>query len=247
MFRSRVKKYARRKRTVRRPRARWVPKRKYRVKRRSAVRRSLPDYTRVAFRYSNFITAQNLSQTPNSPCQRWRLNSLYDPNYDALTAGQHQPYGYDQYCTFFQKYRVHAVRVRMEWYNPTDVGGLQQDIFCTMWPGVDGSTTLPGTNLNILGEATKAKLRVLSRKAGSAKRAVLKGFYKPYRLLGISKKEYNTNQNFEAFNNVNPYSTPILNAIAYNPANWSDTSKVDIRINFVFYASMFRKKIVDMS
>lgn len=218
-------------------------------RRKSAVRKTLPDYTRVAMRYQNYIPGFTLNSSPVSTRQ-WRMNSMYDPNYTVTNPGQHQPYGFDQYNIFFQKYRVHAIRVRMEFLNPTPdtSGGVADlDLVCSMWPAPDTSTNLPGANMNILGEVAKAKNRVLSRKTGMAKRAVLKGYYKIHRLLGVSKKEYNTNANFEAFNGTNPVSTPLLNVLCHNPANALDNATYDLRINFVFYASMFRKRIPDMS
>lgn len=219
-------------------------------RRQSAVRRTLPDYTRVALRYQNIIEEFSLNSTPNTSRQ-WRLNSMYDPNYTVTNPGQHQPYGYDQLMVFFQKYRVHATKVKFTFYNPTNDGSLDAmvdaDLMTAIWPSPDSSTTLPGSNMNILGEVAKAKRGVLSRKAGTAKKSILSGYYKMHKLMGVSKREYNTDQNFEAFWTQNPTSTPLLNVVCYNPRNLSDDGKFDLKINMTFYATLFRKKIPDMS
>ena len=216
----------------------------------SAVRRTLPDFTMVALKYQNIIPGFTLNSLPQTTRQ-WRLNSLYDPNYTVTNPGQHQPYGYDQYAVFFQKYRVFSTKVRFEFMNPTN-GASQgaipdRDLMVAMWPGPDPTTSLPGSNMNIIGEAAKATHKVLSRKNGSSKRQVLTGFYRMNKLLGVSKKEYNTDQNFEAFSGNNPATTPLLNVLAYNPHNTSDTGTYDLKINLTYYASMFRKRMPDMS
>lgn len=228
-----------------------MPSNMRRPKRRQlAVRRTLPDYTRVALKYQNIIAEFSLNSAPTTTRQ-WRLNSLYDPNYTLTNPGQHQPYGYDQLMVFFQKYRVHATKCKFTFYNPTPDSSLDAlfdaDLVASIWPSPDSSTTLPGTNLNILGEVNKAKTATLSRKSGTAKKCILTGYYPINKLLGVTKQEYNTDQNFEAFWTQNPTTTPLVNVICYNPRNSSDTGKYDLKINFTFYASLFRKKIPDMS
>lgn len=242
--------YARRRRPSYTKRKR-MPSAMRRTKRRqSAVRRTLPDYTRVALRYQNIIEEFTLNSTPNT-MRQWRLNSMYDPNYTITNPGQHQPYGYDQLMTFFQKYRVHATKVRFTFFNPTDdtsQGAMADaDLMTAIWPSPDSSTSLPGTNMNILDEVAKARRGILSRKVGTSQRSVLSGYFKMHKLMGVSKKEYNTDQNFEAFWTQNPTSTPLMNIICYNPRNLSDTGTFDLKINMTFYATLFRKKIPDMS
>lgn len=219
-------------------------------RRQSAVRRTLPDYTRVALKYQNFIEEFALNSTPDTTRQ-WRLNSMYDPNYTVTNPGQHQPYGYDQLMVFFQKYRVHATKVKFTFFNPTDdtsQGAMPDaDLITAIWPSPDSSTSLPGSNMNILGEVGKPKQGILSRKVGTSQRSVLSAYYKMHRLMGVSKREYNTDQNFEAFWTQNPASTPLVNIICYNPKHISDTGTFDLKINITFYATLFRKKIPDMS
>ena len=98
-----------------------------------------------------------------------------------------------------------------------------------------------------IGEDAKAKHKVLNRKAGQPKRQWLSGYWKIHKLVGVSKKEYNTDQNFEAFTGVNPQTTPLMNIMVYNPFNSSDTATYDLKLNFTYYASMFRKRIPGMS
>ena len=254
MFRKRTRSYTKRRTPYakrRRPANSRVrqPVRKPR-RRMSSIRRTLPDYTMVAFKYQNMIHNLTLNGVPTTTRQ-WRLNSLYDPNYTVTNPGQHQPYGFDQYAVFFQKYRVFATKVTFEFMNPsydTSTGAVPDlDLFCAMWPAPDPSTQLPGSNMNIIGEVAKAKHKLFSRKTGTSKRQVLSAFYRMHTLLGITKKEYNTDVAFEAFNGLNPLTTPLLNILCYNPFNISDNGTYDLKVNFTYYASMFRKKIPEMS
>lgn len=239
--------YAKRRRSSYRRVRRAVRKPRRRV---SSVRRTLPDYTIVAFKYQNMIQGFALNNVPQTTRQ-WRMNSLYDPNNTVTNPGQHQPYGYDQYAAFFQKYRVFGVKMTFHFFNPTEdlsAGAIgDRDLYCAMWPSPDPTTDLPGSNMNIIGEVAKAKHRVLNRKTGQPKRQTLSGYWKIHKLLGVSKKEYNTDQNFEAFVGVNPQTTPLMNVMVYNPFNASDTGTYDLKLNFTYYASMFRKRIPTMS
>ena len=192
MFRKRSRSYSRR-RTPYVKRRRYASKRVRRVVRRprrrmSSVRRTLPDYTVVAFKYQNMIQGFALSSVPQTTRQ-WRMNSLYDPNNTVTNPGQHQPYGYDQYSVFFQKFRVFSVKMRFEFFNPTwdlSQGAIQdRDLYCAMWPSPDPTTELPGSNLNIIGEVAKAKHKALNRKDGQPKRQVLSGYWKMHKLLGV--------------------------------------------------------------
>lgn len=231
--------YRRVRRTVRKPR-----------NRKSSVRRTLPDYTVVAFKYQNMIKEFTLNGVPQTTRQ-WRMNSLYDPNATLTNPGQHQPYGYDQYSVFFQKYRVFGVKMTFHFFNPTldtSTGAVaDRDLYCAIWPSPDATTPLPGTNMNIIGEVAKGKQKVFNRKDGIPMRQTLTGYWAMNKLLGVSKKEYNTDQNFEAFVGQNPMTTPYMNVMVYNPFNTSDTARYDLKLNFTYYASMFRKRIPDMS
>ena len=82
--------YAKRRRQTSNRLRRAVRKPKRRV---SSVRRTLPDYTVVALKYQNVITGFGFNDVPQTQRQ-WRLNSLFDPNYTATNAGQHQPFGF---------------------------------------------------------------------------------------------------------------------------------------------------------
>lgn len=67
------------------------------------TRGPIPKRTVIKLKYFEGITFANGGTTFD---YQFRLNSIYDPNY---TGTGHQPYGYDQYNTFYNRYRVHRV------------------------------------------------------------------------------------------------------------------------------------------
>lgn len=67
---------------------------------------------RTTLKYSETIQRTGLSTYDYV----FRLNSLFDPN---LTGGGHQPKGFDQLVTLYQRYRVYRARYHVWFYNTT--------------------------------------------------------------------------------------------------------------------------------
>ena len=104
-------------------------RRKYRGRRgKSAVRRCLPDYTTVALKWTQTFTT-SITTYPGTG-YFFNLNSLHDVN---ASGGTGQPFGYDQYSAFFQKYRVFGVKYNATFYNPSSLNS--NDLMCTIWCG----------------------------------------------------------------------------------------------------------------
>lgn len=86
---------------------------------RTTIREIVPDSVMVQLPYTD-----SYQRTPGTPTDvlAFRLNSLYDPD---VTFTGHQPYGFDQWATFYQKYRVWKVDIEC-WVNSS--GGGNQGV-----------------------------------------------------------------------------------------------------------------------
>jgi hypothetical protein len=234
MLASRYRKRASRKRSMRRGK--------------SAVRRSLPDYTTVALKWTQtFITS--ITGTPSNGYM-FNLNSIHDLN---ASGGTGQPFGYDQYSAFFQKYRVFAVKYKADFYNPIiTTANNTNDLLCTCWCGPSGS--LPaGTDNNILKQLPGAYSRTMSLKSGSSRRITLKGFKMMYKLQGVSKAEYNTDVTYEAFieaapgHSQNPGAMPRMLVTISDLTSAATAGSMQVDMEFVIYARLFRRKMLGLS
>ena len=76
-------------------------------RRTSALRKSLPDFTNVALKFTQSF-ATGFSTSP-SVGYDFNLNSLHDFN---ASGGTGQPFGYDQYSAFFQECSQSSSRLR---------------------------------------------------------------------------------------------------------------------------------------
>lgn len=218
--------------------------RSYQQKRaKSSIRRSIPDFTMVALPYSEHIQMSSLTVNP-SQGYKYQLNSLHDFR-NAL--GGHQPLGYDQYSAFFQKYRVHATKIKVTWYDPSGLTG--SEIRCALYPARHNTNLSASSAFSILDELPMAKVAPLVVTGGGKWRTTIKAFYKMHRLQGVSKTEYNTDLNYEAYIDNSPGSMPLLYVLAWDPnaTSGGGTGTVWFNIQATFYASIFGRKPLTQS
>ena len=205
----------------------------------SAVRRTLPDFTSVALKWSQ-STVTGFSASP-AVGYDFNMNSLHDFN---ASGGTGQCFGYNQFSAFFQKYRVHAVKYKIMFYNPTAMN--QNDLSCFVWCGPHDSVPA-GSDVQILKQLPRSQCRVMSLKQGSSKRVTLKGFQMMYKLQGCSKLEYNTDLAFEAQIGENPSSMPKMKVIVCDLQDNTNNGSMAFDIEAVFYAKMFRRRMMGLS
>ena len=79
----------------------------------------MPDRLITKFSYKDNV---NLTDVLSFGTKIFRLNSIYDPDLDLVNG--HQPLGYDQWSTFYNKYRVYKAVVRATIMNNQN-GGIQ--------------------------------------------------------------------------------------------------------------------------
>ena len=223
-------------------------KRRTRVQRRrrgrkASIKRSIPDFTMVALPYSETRQMTNLNAHPGTTLYAYRLNSLFDPYNPQAISGQ--PLGFDQYSAFFQRYRVHATKYHVTWFNPGSVNGTELRVGTYVAP--DGTAIPAGQSFSIMNELPNAKSTHLSVAPGASWRANLSGFQRLSRLQGVSKADYNGDDDFEAEFGANPIKSPLLYLYAWNPQDFMDNATVYYEIKMTFYASLFKRKPLSQS
>lgn len=210
--------------------------------RKYSIRRSIPDYTMVALPFCETRHLANLNAHPSSGTA-YRLNSLYDP-YEPTAPG-HQPLGFDQYQAFFQRYRVHATKVQVTWFDPGSVTGTELRVGIYASPD---STNIPaGQDFSIMRELPNAKQTHLSVAPGSSWRARLSGFYRLHRLQGVSKSDYNGDDDFEAEFGASPAKSPTVRILAWDPTSAMENANVWYEIKMTFYATLFKRRPLTQS
>jgi hypothetical protein len=126
-----------RKRTRRRPKR--IPRRSRAIPR---PVRMFPKRTKVELVYSDEIDVLSTPQTNKI----FRLNSLFDPDY---SVGGHQPRGFDQWMTMYNKYCVIGATVTIE---PLKGGWLGQYHNVTLFSYIDDDTSSEGYTVSQLKE-----------------------------------------------------------------------------------------------
>lgn len=71
-----------------------------------------PPSKKLFFKYSEFVSLPSPTATTFA-IQKYRLNSLYDPNQTVGAPGEHQPYGFDEWTNFYSKYLVMGAHIKV--------------------------------------------------------------------------------------------------------------------------------------
>lgn len=156
---------------------------------------------------ARFITKHKYSETfslalSNSYQYKYNLNGMYDPN---STGGGHQPYGYDQLATLYNRYRV----IKCSY----TISGIQSDSpgTNTRLVAVPSNAATTFTTVSEACETPRAKF-IVQGAAGSPLKTLHGWSYIPS-LMGRSKAEYMADDRYQATNGSNPSELAILNIV----------------------------------
>lgn len=167
----------------------------------------------------------------------FRLNSLYDPN---ETSTGHQPYGFDQLAALYRNYKVNAVLINVQFYDPSADGTVVAMELIP--PG--GTGTLAGKEVGFIRERPMAIVRTLNN-TGS-QRVNIKQYVPISTVSGVTPLQFKSNQeDFQALVGANPVKMPRLQLAACSPDGTAKT--VRARVSFVFYCTFFERVIQSVS
>jgi len=131
----------------------------------------------------------------------FRLNSLYDPNY---TITGHQPMGYDQLSTLWNRYRVDRVKVEVSaWCSSATATGQ-----VVLWPSNDLMT------LAAVNDLKEQPLAQTFSVPGGGEVVNRTFYYYPYIIMGVTKEAYASDDRHSAAIGSNPTELCALHVAA---------------------------------
>lgn len=229
---------------MRRPRRKFGYRRKRVVPRNAsnggkvvALKNSLvPDRMIMKFVYKDNINLSSVSPSAyTSKC--FRLNSIYDPDLD-FTNG-HQPLGYDQWLTFYNRYRVFKAVIRIELMN-NQAGPIQ----CGLVP-YNYESTLPSPGDDAFYEQPHAITRTIAGNQGINKTILTKVVDIP-RILGKSHEQYRTGQSVSSQFGTNP-NEQVYGMVGVRSINDSSATNVVAICTITYYTELFDRKAQSIS
>ncbi len=160
----------------------------------------------------------------------YRLNSLFDPDF---TSTGHQPFGFDQLSTWYDKYLVTRVRVELTVTDPTGDGlALGVAIRPTA-----STSSLTGQSIDVCGERQGVMIKCINDSGEQVKTLL---FDLPlHEVCGITQQEYHgALDSYGASVSANPILTPYMSIAVINLSNATNYSaQVIVRMSFdcIFY------------
>lgn len=130
--------------------------------------------------------------------QQWRGNSCFDPD---LTSTGHQPTAFQQWASFYGKYRVYASALRIVGVTPGDsdmVGSSSTGITIITLPSIDATTSL---NFVDLAQEPYAKVRTSTYYTPIRE---MTNYISTSKMFGQDLKSIASEDNYAALTSANP-------------------------------------------
>lgn len=138
----------------------------------------------------------------------YNLNSLFLP-----VAGGHQPFGFDQMATLYQRYRVNKVRVKVESYQNSGVLALGAQVIAVLPPGSTTTTTGLLTAF-AFGENYNGSTQTM---VPYTRPTVFEATYDIATIVGLTKKELEANiEDYSALVSASPTRIPFMEVNCVN-------------------------------
>lgn len=192
----------------------------------------VPDRAFIKLKYN---TLSQLNYSGTLTAIQFRMNSLFDPDYSGIG---HQPYGYDQWAQFYNRYRVYGCAYRITLSNTSTAD--QVEVLVQHRPN-----SLLSGNFETGTEAPYKTLRILPVE-GSARPVTIKGYHNCSKIYGISKKQYQAEQDFAALINFNPPNVTFLNIYIQNQSVLTNATVI-ARVELTYFAEFYERKTLAQS
>lgn len=218
-----------------RPRRRWVRKgRRANGGKIVALKTStVPDRLILRMKYIDNIV---LSGTGGAS-RMFRLNSIYDPD-TAITTG-HQPLGYDQWSTFYTKYRVFKADVVLKIVNTSSNNADAEQI------GFLATSDNSIQYGDAFFEQPHCK-RVMVSGRGGMDRATLKYTVNMPRICGQAPVVYRSNEDTGAAFGYNPVEQ-VLGTIMARPIDGASVTLISVEVFIQYYVELYDRVPVSIS
>ena len=164
----------------------------------------------------------------------WRNNSIYDPNGSGIG---HQPLGYDQWSTFYSRYRVIGCKYRVTVSNPSDfpckVGIL----------AVNGAYS--GNADETAFEQPHMKTHTVGSHTGKDVIEFTKYLANP-RIVGVAPSAYRADDNYQALFGTNPLEQ-ISAIIQARSMGAGSTVNLMLNLHITYFVELFDRKMLPLS
>ncbi len=206
---------------------------------------TMPSHKYLSFRYNS--TEEAVSSTilnQITGVRQFKLNSMYDPDHTGIG---HQPLGYDEWTTFYNRYRVFGAKVTITVANQGEYGGV---MVITPWMNTSGS--IPGTFLSDLREQRKGSTLITFNDhdaGGSTKR--FSKYYSINKILGVPASQIPiSNEYVGVMGNFGTGQDPATLAyvsIGLSPLRSGAAVTCNITVDITYYAKLEAVKQVQSS
>ncbi len=193
--------------------------------------RNFSDKQFVRLRYSDTLL---LTSTGGLSGFTYRGNSMFDPQF---TVGGHQPHGFDQWSTMYDKYLVYGLGCSIVF---TAIA-LSQATCYTQWSDVSTLTA----NINNLKERSFVKRAFTSSANGGNSISRIKDYMSIKKVLGLTTLN-ESNRDYTALISADPVDQCFLNIFIHS-TDLSTTSEVAVSVDLTYYAVMYDRKQLGQS
>jgi len=155
----------------------------------------------------------------NTVNQQFRLNSIFDPNF---TGVGHNPLGYTQMATMYNRYVVSKVSVRI------DIGSVPSTIFCVAAPSNSGFPAL--ASFDDIAEFPFAMAGVVGANGGP--NFIYNRTLALSNLTGVSKQKYLIDDRYSSLIGANPLEVILFGVYIYNPNGVGQIVQMNAHIEY---------------
>lgn len=157
----------------------------------------------------------------------WNLNSIFDPN---RTGTGHQPYGHDQYLTFYNRYRVYRVSFTL------CVSALSANENYKLSIGASNDVNTY-SNPSLAAESPSFFTRIVS----NATPIIIRGNYYLPAVTGVTTTQYKTDDRFQSQFGASPTELIVMHIVssAVGTDAAPDIGKLAYSLNLVYHCELF--------
>lgn len=173
----------------------------------------------------------------------YNMNSLLAP-LSGGGASTNQPTGFDQLATLYGKYKVNAVKVQLEFNDPSEDGMACAFQFLSPAQVAIGNTIVGSS---IADASARPDISVISLNNTGTQKFSVGRFFKMHKLGKVSKIQFEANiENWTALTNASP---SFLCQLAVGCASYRTTNQptVIIRVRILYYCTFYELKTLALS
>lgn len=194
----------------------------------------MPDSMLMKFKYTGYFPMVTVS---NITSKVFRGNSLYDPDHSSQGSDV-QPYYFDQWAAFYNKYTVYASEITVVATNILDV---REPIDFAIVP-LDNSTAF--TDGQLLEMFPKTVEKTFS--VGGNQTKTIRHYQRSCDALGVEKEAIGSEEDYSAAMTANPDSTWYWHCVGFS---FDATTSINFtyKVTIIYYARLWEKKVVPIS